>query len=253
MFRNINLKLFIVSVGLVLFATPVFAANIIIEKVDSDMVVWCPFDVDVFLDADWDKIQGSTINVDFLSWMILKWFLYGETINVWFPIIQSWNNLIAYGFKFPGTFTWIVKFATLRVQQNDKIDKNSLKFNWNEKLWDSTDFMDVHLFGWKDNLKWIENQEFIFVEWSCPELSALSWDQLSSMFDQKWHLMDLYKTIDDYLLLKDKNNVWLWIVWNVYYVISLLLLIIIILMVILYKKWKLRFNKILKNNSAKNV
>ena len=251
MFKIINLKLFIVSIWLVIFVTPVFAAKIIVQQVDSNAIVGCPFDVDLMIDTDGDEIQWSTINIDFLSWIMLKWFVFGDTINIGFPIMQSWNNLIAFWFRFPGVFTWTVKFATLRIQQNDKIDKNSLKFNWSNKLWDSTDFMDVHLFGWKDNLKWIENKEFVFVEWSCPELSNLSWDQLSSSFDQNEHLMQLYKTIDGYLLDQNKNNLWAWILSNIYYVMSLLLLAVIIILMVLYKKWKL--NKILKNNSVKNV
>jgi hypothetical protein len=219
----------------------VFAAKMIVEPVENLLVVWCPFDVDLMIDADGDEVQWSTINIDLLSWLMLKWYAYGDTINIWFPIMSNWNNLIAYWFKFPGVFTGLVKFATLRLQQNDKINKNSLHFNRNQKVWDSTDFMDVHLLGWKDHLQWIENKEFIFADGNCPGLSILSWDQLSPNFDQKAHLMWLYQTIDDFLLQKNKSGLWNRITSNIYYSLSfLLLLIIIISLIILYRRRKIK-------------
>lgn len=232
---------------------PVFAAKFIVQKADINNAFYsCPFDVNIMIDAWSQEIKWWSVSIDLQSWLKLEGVSFGDKINLSFPIrydLQK-SKLIAYWFKFPGSFTWVVKFLTLRLKQDDKIERNSIKFNW-YNTWDTTDFMDIYPMWGADILDNIENQDFIFSDGDCPSVWLLSGDQFMSWFDANGHLMWLYNQIDGFLKDQNKFNLKDFIKNNIYYVISILLFIIILIVVgILYKKDKLQF---LKNKKWNNV
>lgn len=251
MLRNSVKRIVWLSFVLWISMIPVFAAKIIVQPVSQQFYYGCPFDVDIMIDAQWEDNIGASIYLNLQTGLTLQWFAFGDQFNLNFPIKNAWNLLKAYAFKFPWAFTGLVKFATLRLVQNENIEKNSLLFHFN-RVGDTTDWVDVYYMWGMDALKSIENKEFAFLQWNCPSSTNLSGDQMNSLFDQQGHLMWLYKTIDDYVNQKNKFNLMSWLGSNVYYVISVLMLLLLLtITVILYKKWKL--HKILKNNSIKNA
>jgi len=232
------------------FMMPTFAAKIIVQPVQETLYYWCPFDVDILVDAQWEENIWTSIYVALMSGLSLQWITFWDEFSFNFPVKYDWNTFKAYAFKFPWSFTGLVKFATLRLSQNEDIEKNSLVFH-RVTTWDTTDWVDVYYMWWMDALKSIENKDFVFSQGDCWQLPVLSGDQLNATFDQQGHLMWLYNAIDDYVNQHKQKSFWVSISSYIYYIASALILILTLILVILYKKWKL--NKIFKSNSVNHV
>lgn len=218
---------------------PVFAAKIIVQAPEQDLHYGCPFDVDVMIDTQWEENIWAAILAELPHGLTLEWFTFADTFTLSFPIKYEDGILRAYAFKFPGVFTGIVKFATLRLAQHENIDTNALSFKFNE-VGDTTDRVDVYYMWWMDALTEIENADFIFSPGNCAGVVVLTGDQLQADFDQQGHLMWIYDIIDEYVTQSQDYTLMDWVNMYRYYVgvWLLVLIIIIVIFVLLHRRKK---------------
>jgi len=75
---------------------PVLGAKIFVQS-DSDIYSYgCPFDVDVFINAQGESLKWASLNIDITSWLVLQGFSFDEKFGLSFPIMHTWSNLKAF-------------------------------------------------------------------------------------------------------------------------------------------------------------
>lgn len=212
------------------------ASIIYIEPITQPLFYNCPFDIKVMVDTQWEDVIWASLQFHLTTWLTLKWLNFGEQFTFNFPPQSFWDNILVYGFKFPGTLSWIYEFATMRLYQEQLewtgLSKLNFVYKWAKN---GSDYMDVYYFWWADSLTEIENDQiFTFTYWDCPSNQTwLIWDLLSPTFDPTQHMAALQGMIDTHNKDLNKNN-------KFYKYYLFLLIPILFLLFLIRKKYLLK-------------
>ena len=231
--------MFIISLLTRLFAlSQVNASSFIVQNNNANRYYGCPFDVDIYIDTQGEEIMWASMNILLQSWLKLEAYAFGDIFNMRYPYLHETGTDIykIFTYKFPGVFSWIQKFATLRLSQNETVPNNKILFIADEKNYSSDDsWTNIFYLWWKNSLKSIENSDLVFSTGDCPSLVALSGDIMTMSQSDLLHnansLIDLF-TQDQNKSFRQKYSLYVWISW------SILLLIIVSLCFYFWKKKK---------------
>lgn len=216
-----------------------YASSFIVKNDNANLYYGCPFDVDIYIDAQWEDIMGASIDISLLSWLSLEAYAFSEMFNLQYPYMRDTgsNTYKIFTYKFPWVFSWVQKFVTLRLSQNENVLSNRIFFIADESNYSSNDsWTSIFYLWWKNSLTSIQNSDFVFLAGDCPSLVELSGDIMkmsqSDLLHKASAIIDQFADDQDQPF-REKYSLYIMISWLI-----LLLIIIVFLCVYFGKKKK---------------
>lgn len=259
MFKNFY-KICVYSLMIFISTSFVGAANIYLTSPTDTLTTNCPNNIDIMIDTQSEEIFWASVHMTY-DWKNIEivWFYLNDQLNL--PLeakiaqdgdlwdIQSAALSLVRNQDFQHIwFTWLVKYATLVVQNKEPITSTEFNFLFS---WEGITIDNMDVFRLKDAqdiLMSVQWKTFNFTTWECLHTAPAGIDQMADGYDFRAQLNNNMQKIEN--MQKTYSFKHLFLQYRSY---LLMILLILALLWIMYKKWLLADIKFLKHKGNQNA